>query len=107
MDDLPKPRQSQNLLAVVLWLVSFGLGLQAIHDLTQLLALFQVSLGGSLNQARFSMMGWVLVLTLIFLVFLIASTEYHIKRVGTLKSWRLFGWTIAVELGIILLYNLL
>lgn len=95
------------LLAIVLWLATFVLGLQAIHDLTQLLSLLQVSLGGSLTNARFGAMTWVFILALLFLIFLIVSTEYHIKHFNTQKSWRLFGWSIAVELSIIILYMIL
>jgi hypothetical protein len=45
----------------------------------------------------------VFLLALVMLIFIIWSTEYHLKRVGKPESWRLFGWTIAVELSIILL----
>jgi|SRR5215211_5416279 len=107
MDVQPKQGFLPGLVAIVLWLVVFGLGLQAIYDTTQLLILLQVTLGGGLDQARLSATGWVFVLALLFLVYVIWSTEYHIKRVGTMQSWRLFGWTIAVELSIIILYNLL
>lgn len=95
------------VLAMVLWLVTFVLGLQAIYDLTQLLILLQVALGGGLDDARLAAMTWIFVLALFFLIFLIASTEYHIKRFNTLPSWRLFGWTIAAEVSIIILYAIL
>jgi hypothetical protein len=108
MDELPKPGQTGlGLLAIILWLVSFGLGLQAIYDLTQLVILLQVELGGGLENARLSAMTWIFVLALLFLIFVIVSTEYHIKRFGKMESWRLFGWTIAVEVSIIVLYFIL
>ena len=107
MNVQPKQGFLPGLVAIVLWLVVFGLGLQAIYDLTQLTMLLQVALGGGLAQARLSVTGWVFVLALLFLVYIIWSTEYHLKRVGKPESWRLFGWTIAVELSIIILYNLL
>ena len=34
---------------------------------------------------------------------IIGAGEYHLKNFGTLKSWRLFGWTIAAELSILVL----
>lgn len=107
MDAQSKQGSIPGIVAIVLWLVVFVLGLQAIYDTTQLLMLLQVALGGGLDQAHTSAMGSVFVLALAFLVFVIWSTEYHIHRVGTMQSWRLFGWTIAVELSIILLHNLL
>jgi hypothetical protein len=107
MDAQSKSGYLPGLVAIVLWLITFGLGLQTIYDLTQILMLLQVALGGQLEQARLSVTGLIFVLALLFLVYVIWSTEYHIKRVGTPESWRLFGWTIAAELSIIVLYNLL
>lgn len=108
MDAQPKPRQfPAGILAVVLWLVSFVLGLQSIYSLAQIIGLIQVRLGGSVEGAAMTSYGLVLFLALGFLVFIIASTEYHLKRVGKPESWRLFGWTIAVELSLLILYYLL
>lgn len=95
------------LLAIVLWLVSFGLGLQAIYDLMQILSLIRVALGGNLADVQASTPVVVFFLALVFLIYVIWSTEYHLKRVGKPESWRLFGWTIAVELSIVLLNYLL
>ena len=95
------------LLAIVLWLITFGLGLQAIYDLMQIISLVRVALGGSLAAIQASTPVAVFLLALLFLIYIIWSTEYHIKRVGSMESWRLFGWTIAVELSIILLNYLL
>ena len=104
MDAQPQPRQlAPSLLAIVLWLVSFGLGLQAIYDLMQIISLIRVSLGANLQNVQLGMPVLVFFLALVFLIFIIWSTEYHIKRVGKPESWRLFGLTIAVELSIILL----
>ena len=107
MDAQPKLGYLPGLVAIVLWLITFGLGLQAIYNLTQILMLLQVALGGALDQARLSVTGLIFVLALLFLVFIIWSTEYHLKKVGKPESWRLFGWTIAVELSIIILYGIL
>ena len=104
MDAQPKPRAlAPSLLAIVLWLVSFVLGLQAIYDLTQLIAVMRVALGTSLEDARLATPVFIFFLALVLLIFIIWSTEYHLKRVGKPESWRLFGLTIAVELTIILL----
>ena len=104
MDAEPKPRNlAPSLLAIVLWLVVFVLGLQAIYDLSQIISLIQVSLGMSPEDARLGIPVTVFILALLLLIYIIWSTEYHLKRVGTIESWRLFGWTIAVELSIILL----
>lgn len=108
MDAEPQPRRvATSILAVVLWLVSFALGLQGIYFLTQIIALIRVRLGGSVDEATTASLGWVFILGLLFLIFIIASTEYHLKRVGKPESWRLFGWTIAVELSLLVLYYIL
>jgi hypothetical protein len=95
------------LLAIVLWLAVFGLGLQAIWDFMQLLSLIRVALGGNLADIQASAPIVVFFLALVMLIFIIWSTEFHIKHVGKPESWRLFGWTIAVELSIIVLNYLL
>lgn len=92
---------------MVLWLVTFGLGLQAIYFLKEIYYLIYVSLGGSVERAERYALGLVFFLGLGFLVFIIASTEYHLKKIGKPESWRLFGWTIAVELSLVVLYYLL
>lgn len=108
MDARPQPRQwAPTLLAIVLWLVSFGLGLQAMYDLMQIISLIRVALGGNVADAQLSIPVLVFFLALLFLILIIWSTEYHLKRVGKPESWRLFGWTLAVELSIILLNYLL
>lgn len=108
MDIEPKPRQiASSVLAIVFWLVTFGLGLLGISYLKGIYYLIYVSLGGSIVRAE-RFVPWVLfILGLGFLVFIIASTDYHLKRIGKPESWRLFGWTLAVELSLLILYYLL
>jgi hypothetical protein len=108
MDAEPKPRHfPAGLLAVVLWLISFVLGLQGIYALPQIIGLLGVRLGASVKIAGTAAYGLIFFLAIGFLIFIIASTEYHVKRVGKPESWRLFGWTIAVELAIVILYYIL
>lgn len=108
MNAQPRPRPAaSSILAFALWLISFGLGLQAIYDLTQIISVVRVAMGSSLEQTQLSIPVLIFFLALLLLIFIIWSTEYHLKRVGTPESWRLFGWTIAVELSIILLNYLL
>jgi hypothetical protein len=108
MDAQPQARQiASSVLAIVLWLVSFGLGLEGIYILTQIFSLIYVSLGGSIDAAERFLLVLAFFLALGFLVFIVASTEYHMKRVGKPESWRLFGWTIAVELSLVILYYII
>ncbi len=45
----------------------------------------------------------VLFLSVLWLGFAIGTGEYHYKRVGQRASWRLFGWTVGIEVLILLL----
>ena len=108
MEERPKAQQiGSTILAISLWLVTFVLGLNAVYLLLQIFYLVFSALGGSLLQAEGFAPGLVFLLILAYLIFIIAISEYHRKRVGTRESWRLFAWTIAVEISIIILYYLL
>jgi len=108
MNEQSKPRQFLfSLLATVLWLVIFVLGLECIYVLREIFYLIFISMGGSIVKAESYALALVFVLALAFLVFIIGTAEYHRKRVGTRESWRLFAWSIAAELGIIAIYYLI
>jgi membrane protease YdiL (CAAX protease family) len=94
------------VLAGFLWLLTFGLGLEAINVLKNFFTLIFVGLGGREKTATAIATWLVLLLAILFLVFVIATTEYHRKRIGQRESWRLFGWTIASEVSIFILYYL-
>jgi len=108
MNEQPKARQiASSVMAVVLWLVTAVLGLEGIYLVKEIFYLIYVSLGGSVERAETFVPVLVFFLALAYLVFIIGTTEYHLKRVGRPESWRLFGWTIAVELSLVILYYLL
>lgn len=92
------------VLALVLWLASAALGLYSIYLVKELFILIFVSLGGSLSLAERFSLGILYFFGLVYMVFIVTTTEFHLKRVGRSESWRLFGWTLAVELSILLLY---
>ena len=98
---------STGVLATLFWLVTFALGLESIYDLKQIYILISMSLGGKFEDASSASLVLVYVLGLAYLIFIIISTEYHFKHAGQPKSWRLFGWTLAVEASVIALYYLL
>jgi hypothetical protein len=108
MDEQPKAKQiATSAIAVVLWLVTAILGLEAIYLVKELFYLIYVSFGGSVAQAELFAPVLIFFLALGYLFFIIGTTEYHRKRVGRPESWRLFGWTLAVELSLLVLYYLL
>jgi len=108
MNEQPKPRRFLiSLLALVLWLVTFVLGLECIYVLREIFYLIYISMGGSIVKAESFALGLVFILAIASLVFFIGTAEYHRKRPGTRESWRLFAWTIAVEVSLIVLYYIL
>ena len=108
MLEQPKARNTASVgLAIMLWLASFALGLESIYDLKGIYILISMGLGAHLEEANAASLGLVYVLGLAFLIFIIVFTEYHFKHMGQPQSWRLFGWTLAVEASLIALYYIL
>jgi len=108
MAEQPKIRNvSTGLLAILLWLVTFGLGLESIYELKQIYILIRMRFGGSLDEANSASLLLVYLLGLAYLIFIIIFTEYHFRHVGKPESWRLFGWTLAAEVSVIALYYIL
>jgi len=96
-----------NALAFVLWLLTVVLGLEGIYIVKELFYLIYVSLGGSVARAETFVPVLVFFLALGCLAFIIWTTEYHLKKVGRPESWRLFGWSLAVEVSLLILYYIL
>ena len=108
MNEQPKTRQiGRNALAFILWLFTVVLGLEAIYIAKELFYLIYVSLGGSIQRAETFVPVLVFFLALAYLAFVILTTEYHLKKVGRSESWRLFGWSLAVEVSLLILYYIL
>ena len=108
MEEQPKSRQiATNIGALLLWLIAFVLGLNAIYVLLQIFYLVFGAVGGGLSRAERYAPALVFLLGLGFLIFIVATSEYHRKHVGTRQSWRLFAWTIGIETGLTIVYYLL
>ncbi len=106
-DIAPKKSIFSAILAIILWLLSFGLGLEDIYASKELGILFMMSRGNTLADATNYSLWIVYILGLACLVFIIASTEYHVKHYGTPKSWRLLAWTLAIQILIYIIYIIL
>src|SRR5262245_51434949 len=96
-----------SILAFVIWLITFILGLESINSLKEIYIYIQARLGQNVQEAVSSAPILVFILGFGYLIFVVWSTEYNVKRVRHPESWRLFGWTIAVELSIEILNYLL
>ena len=95
------------VLAFVLWLLTIGLGMNGIYQVKEIFYLIFSSLGGNMQNAEQFALILVFVLGLSFTVFVIGSAEYHRKYVGKPASWRLFVWTLAIEVSVTVLYYIL
>jgi hypothetical protein len=86
------------VLAFVLWIGTAIVGLQVIVVILDLL-LWLSSRGFSVNLAVISI--WPLGIAWIAMV--VGGGEYHYERAGQRSSWRLFGWTVVIELLMLVL----
>lgn len=92
------------MLAFILWLGTAIIGLQVIVTIRDLLVWFGAHTLESVLVA--SALGtWVLMpLGIMWIVLVVGGGEYHYNRFGQRSSWKLFGWTIAIELLVLLVY---
>ncbi len=95
-------------VTVLLWLGTALVGLYEIFVMRELLYHVYVLLGGRNPGAAIALGAWgVMLLALVWIGAFIGGAEYHYQHVGERSSWRLFGWTIAVECVILLLAYLI
>jgi hypothetical protein len=97
----------KGILAVGLWLVTIALGIADIYYIRELY--FALYARRSFDAAPALLWGDILVVVaaIVFVGFILWSSEYHRRRYGRLESWKLFAWTLGVELLIPLLAMLL
>jgi hypothetical protein len=108
MQSQPKIKQiGLSIFAVILWFLTIGMGLQIINSVGYIFALLFVWAGGSTKVA--DVLAWPLtcIMAILMIAFMIFTGEYHRKNVGQAKSWRLFAWSIAVELIILIIHYIL
>jgi hypothetical protein len=96
------------VLALILWVATAAVGLLEIVVVREMLLRISARFWGHSGTRGYwssvNLGNWaVFALALIYIVFVVGGGEYHYKRVGQRKSWKLFGWTIAVEVAILVL----
>lgn len=94
-------------LALLLWLASVILGLQAIYSTLQLFYLIFGGFGGNMALAQRVAPAVVFVSGLVAIMVILGSAEYHRTRVDQPQSWRLFAWVLGAELALVLLHAFL
>ena len=91
------------VFALLLWLITLAVGLVDIYFGREIFfAIYaRFSTEGS---AAAAISNWlVLILALVYLGFVVFTSEYHLRHVGQRASWKLFSQTLIVELVIPLL----
>ncbi len=97
-------------LAVVLWIVTSILALYALNAAADVVATIYAAFwaaGGPYGDAYYSAVALrqVVILpgSLLVVAVIIGSLEYHLRHFNTHSSWRLFGYILGAESGILLL----
>lgn len=93
-------------VALLLWIASLLLGMQTIYAALQL---FYLILGvmGNLVLARQFATVFVCVVGLLVMGVVLGTAEFHRTHIDQPLSWRIFAWTLGVELAVVLLYLIL
>jgi len=99
--------------AAVLWLATVVLGLVEIVILhTIILNLYTFFAGYEVGtqetfQARYRIGAFYsfsfVILSILWLLFFVISSHYHFKYAAQPRSWRLFAWTVAIQLLILVI----
>jgi len=102
-----KPKQPRRIatgaLALTLWLATAVLGFWEIYLVREMLFRIYARFGSDYWSAV-NLGKWVVVvLGAVWLAFVVGGGEHHRRRVGQRSSWSLFGWTIGVEVAILIL----
>ena len=90
----------QRLFAFVLWVITIGLGMVDIYFARQIF--FSIYARFSTDRWPAIMWGNIIVVigAIIFVGFVVMTSEYHLKNAGKHGSWDLFTRTLVVELAI-------
>jgi hypothetical protein len=91
------------ILALILWLGTFFIGLLniiAVRDLTIAAYIFN---GGSSEGASVVTILTVIIAAMFWIGTTIGGAEYHYKNIGHPTSWKLFSWTLIIQLFILVL----
>lgn len=98
------------MIAFMLWVTMAIIGLIEINIIIEMALRVYARLWGDYGVYGSDYWGGVMLrnallilLSLSWIAIFIGGGEYHAKRVGQPKSWKLFGRTIAVELSILAL----
>lgn len=91
------------VLAFTLWVGTAIVGLQVMVVVRNVFCWVLLQVLSDLWSA-IGLSNWALIpLGILWVALVVGGGEYHYKRVGQRSSWKLFGWTIAAEMLILVL----
>ena len=93
-------------VALLLWVLSLILGMQVIYSSLQLYYLILGTFGRLVLAEQFAA-PFVCLVGLIVIGVVLGTAEFHRTRLDQPISWRVFAWTLGVELAVIILYLIL
>lgn len=109
---LPSKNLGLRLLAIALWAFTSVLGFLEILTVREIvlrvyahfaatggLYWYWREYGGGVTLGN----GVSIAMGLVCVAVIMGGGEYHLKNFGKPQSWRLFGWTIAAELSVLIL----
>jgi len=88
------------ILALVLWLISLVLGLFDIYFAREIFYAIYARFSTQAGPAIAIGTAIIFIMAIVYLGFVVMTSEYHIKNVGKPESWNLFTKTIVAELAI-------
>jgi hypothetical protein len=97
------------VLAFILWLGTAILGIYEIYLIREMIfAIYARFVEGATTRTDYwtalTLSNAALIpLSVGWIALVVGGGEYHFRRVGQRSSWKLFGWTIAIQLFILLL----
>lgn len=95
------------LLALILWIGTAIVGLQNILDIRKIFILSMARFGGGPALTESLSIFVVFISAMPWIALVIGGAEYHYRRIGQRSSWKLFGWTIAGQLSILILSHII
>ena len=91
------------LLTFILWLGTAIIGLLNILVIRDLVLMAGIAAGSSQAGAGAATILAMIVSAVIYIAAVIGGAEFHYKRIGQPSSWKLFTWTIVIQLFIMIL----
>ena len=91
------------LLSFMLWLGTLVIGLLNLLVIRDLVLAVCTAAGIGIAATGVAAILAVFVSAVIYIIVIIGGAEYHYKRIGHPSSWKLFSWTIVMQLFIMVL----